>query len=186
MPSLSNATSIADKTLLSSFAGVILMANLYRRCHNHFLASQKQDSTGDLRYGFWQYHYQLDKELSFHINQLLNHIQPLHRLGDPLALSLHTHLAAVQITLHEHAVKKVQNDGLPDLLRVESQNRCTSIAIQVATYAKSTSQLQNTKVSDKAKTWHSSWGVKMKKKKGVHLFKARLTTRTSSLLQAHS
>ncbi|GAM40952.1 hypothetical protein TCE0_041f13698 [Talaromyces pinophilus] len=147
MPPLSRAVNIPDRTLLSSFAGIILMAYLYRRCYNHFIASQKQDSTGDFNYSFWQYHYQIDKDLSFHSTELLNHLQPINHIGDPLALSLHANLCALQITLHEHAIKKVQNDGLPDLLRVESQNRCTSIAIQVAAYAKIISQLQNSKVS---------------------------------------
>ncbi|QGA22083.1 hypothetical protein EYB26_009797 [Talaromyces marneffei] len=145
MPPLSKAVHILDRTLLSSFSGIILMAYLYRRCHNHFIASQKQDSTGDMNYSFWQYHYQIDKDLSFYSTELLNHLQPINHIGDPLALSLHANLYAIQITLHEHAVRKIQNDGLPDLLRVESQNRCTSIAIQVAAYAKIISQLQNSK-----------------------------------------
>jgi hypothetical protein len=146
MPTLSKAVDILDRSTLSSFAGIILVTFLYHRCHDHFTASQEQDSTGELSYHFWQYHYQIDKELSFYRTELLGHLQPINNLGDPLALTLHATLCAIQITLHEHAIRKAQNDSLPDLLRVESENQCASIAMQIAEYANIISQLQDSKV----------------------------------------
>uniref|UniRef100_A0A093UMJ9 Putative transcriptional regulatory protein n=1 Tax=Talaromyces marneffei PM1 TaxID=1077442 RepID=A0A093UMJ9_TALMA len=143
MPTLSKAVDVLDRSILSSFAGIILVTFLYHQCHNHFTASTSEPS-----YHFWQYHYQINKELSFYRTELLGHLQPINNLGDPLALTLHATLCAIQITLHEHAIRKVQNDNLPDPLRVESDNRCTSIAMQIAEYANVISQLQDSKVSN--------------------------------------
>lgn len=155
MPSLSRATQIADKTLFSSFAGVILMANLHRRCHNHFQAFESHDSTDGSKYDYWRWHYYLDKELSFYANQLLDHVHPFSRLGDPMALCLHTYLSAIQITLHEHAIKIIQAENLPGSLETESHNQCINSALKVATYAQCTSQMQDTKVSHRVKPTHS-------------------------------
>jgi len=87
MPSLNNAVTLSGTSLISSFAGVVLMVSLHCRCLRHFQASYEQDQTDDLSYGFWLHHYQIDKALADYSTNLLGHLNAQARLDDPLALS---------------------------------------------------------------------------------------------------
>lgn len=147
MPSLTNVATITDRSLLSSFDGVILMTVLYRRCHSHFQASRKQDIINDLNYNFWQHHYKIDKDLIFYSAELLGHLKPHKQLDDPLALCVHMNLCAIKIALHEHAIDKTWNQDLPGTLRAESDNRCRAAVVEIAKYAKITEALDRSKVS---------------------------------------
>lgn len=126
MPTLRQAVMTKDRTRLSSFSGIILTIVLYHRYHRHVLAS------GDLGYNFWQHHYQIDKDIRFYSTELLEHLEPSRKPGDLLAICLYANLCAIQISLHEHAIRKVVEDGLPDMLRVEGENQCLRTAMKVA------------------------------------------------------
>lgn len=131
MPSLDNVTTLSGTGLISPFAGVVLMISLYCRCLKHFQASYEQDQTGDLSYGFWLYHYQIDKTVADYSTNLLGHLTSQARLDDPLALCLNMNLCAVNICLHQAAIEKAQKGKLPLSLIAESENRCTAAAMEI-------------------------------------------------------
>ena len=146
MPSLNNATTFAGTTLISAFAGVVLMVSLYTRCLKHFQASYEQDQTGDLTYGFWLHHYRLDKTVVDYSANLLGHLTSQARLHDPLALCLNINLCAVNICLHEAALEKAQKGKLPATLVAESENRCTAAAMEIVGDVRLSQQLDSSQV----------------------------------------
>ena len=146
MPSLNNATTLAGTALISAFAGVVLMVSLYTRCDKHFQASYEQDQTGDLSYGFWLHHYQIDKTVTDYSANLLGHLTSQARLHDPLALCLKMNLCAVNICLHEAAIDKAQKGKLPATLVTESENRCTAAAMEIVGDVRLSQQLDPSKV----------------------------------------
>jgi hypothetical protein len=147
MPSLNNVSTLSGTDLISPFAGVVLMVSLYYRCLKHFQASNEQDQTGDLSYGFWLHHYAIDKVLSDCSANLLGHIDTQARLKDPLALSLHMNLSAVIISLHEAAIVKAQRGALPTTLINESENRCMAAAMDIVGDIRLIQQMDSFKVS---------------------------------------
>ncbi len=100
MPFLSNVTILSGTGLISAFTTVVLITSLYCRCLKHFQASYEQDQTGDLSYGFWLHHYQIDKEIADYSTNLLGHVDSQVRLDEPLALCSNMNMCAVNICLH--------------------------------------------------------------------------------------
>ncbi|KAH8704711.1 fungal-specific transcription factor domain-containing protein [Talaromyces proteolyticus] len=135
MPSLRNINLLYELTPISSFTGIVLMVSMHYRCRRHFQASQKQTRICDQHYDFWQHHYQLDKDLDSYATNLFGHIKPRIRPDDPLVFIVHMNLCAIKIELHEHAISKVRQQELPEMLIIESENQCRSAAVEVAEYA---------------------------------------------------
>ena len=146
MPSLTRASTLSGTGLISAFAGVVLMVSLYCRCLKHFQASYEQDRTGDLGYGFWLHHYQIDKTVADYSSNLLGHLTSQARLDDPLALCLNMNMSTVNICLHEAAIDKAQKGKLPTTLVAESENRCTAAAMEIVGDVRLSQQLDPSKV----------------------------------------
>ena len=146
MPSLSNVAILSGTGLISAFAGVVLMISLHCRCLKHFQASYEQDQRGDLSYGFWLHHYQIDKEITDYSTNLLGHLDSQARLDDPLALCLNMNMCAVNICLHEEAIDKARRGGLPTTLMTKSENRGAAAAIEIVGDVRLSQQLAPSKV----------------------------------------
>ena len=131
MPPLNHATTLSETRLISVFAGVVLMVSLICRSLKHFEASYEQDQTGDLSYGFWLHHYQIDKTVADYSTNLLGHLTSEARLDDPIALCLNMHLCAISISLHEAAIDKAQKGNLPKTVVAGSESRCTAAAMEI-------------------------------------------------------
>ncbi|KAK4183429.1 fungal-specific transcription factor domain-containing protein [Podospora australis] len=138
MPSMHQIldTELSTHVVLSSFAGTIVMVCLYRRCIEHiklacFLPLSSSSPTGTTNNNFWERHYALDKAIT-HVRSfpLSRHVDPSST--EPRSLAVRINLSAVEISLHEMALVKVQEDKLPGVLAVEAMNKCTAAASDIA------------------------------------------------------
>lgn len=132
MPTLEHARLLYGTNSVTSFTGLVLMVSLYRRCLSHTKRSLDSDSaTAGPGYGFWEHHYEIDKDLQECKDALIGNMDAQALLNDEFALGLDMNLCAVDIFLHEAAVVKADKDGLPRTLVIESNNRCSEAAKRI-------------------------------------------------------
>ncbi|GIC85926.1 fungal specific transcription factor domain-containing protein [Aspergillus udagawae] len=127
MPSMQQIEAgISAEVSVSSFAGTLIMVSLYRRCIDHTMSQVNHP------HDFWETHYSIDKAINYYRGNLLSHHVNDDFSDDPRSLSLRMNLAAVEITLHETALVKVQKDKLPAVLATEAITRCVTAATDIA------------------------------------------------------
>ena len=131
MPSLENAQTLYETGSISSFTGLVLMVALYRRCLSHVKSSLETESAGNSKYGFWEQHYGIDKDLKSCSDALIGRMDPQELLNDEFALALDLNLCAIDICLHEAAIMKAEKDSLPRALITECCNRCSQAAMRI-------------------------------------------------------
>ena len=131
MPSLDNARILYGTGRISSFAGLVLMVSLYRRCSSHVKSCYERQSTGGSGYGFWEHHYEIDRDLKRCSDTLIGTMGAEELLDDEFALALNLNLCAIDIYLHEAAIMKAAKDGLPETLITECNNRCSQAATRI-------------------------------------------------------
>lgn len=102
------------------------MVSLYRRCIDHTISQMNRP------HAFWETHYSIDKAINHYRGNLLSHHVNNDFSDDPRSLSLRMNLAAVEITLHETALVKVQKDKLPAVLATEAISKCITAATDIA------------------------------------------------------
>lgn len=124
MPTLESVFEAPETpTCLSPFAGMVIVATLYRRCRNLIHKSLQ----GSL-YPFWDTYYQIDKLISRTRSLLLGeHLEIDDKTShDPLSLIVSMNLAAVEISLSELVISKVENEQLRCTPSAEAISRCIS------------------------------------------------------------
>ncbi|KAI2838666.1 transcriptional regulator family: Fungal Specific TF [Aspergillus niger] len=127
MPSIQQIeTEISAEVSVSSFSGTLIMVSLYRRCIDHTISQMNRP------HAFWETHYSIDKAINHYRGNLLSHHVNNDFSDDPRSLSLRMNLAAVEITLHETALVKVQKDKLPAVLATEAISKCITAATDIA------------------------------------------------------
>nr|ART34991.1 putative Zn2Cys6 DNA-binding transcription factor [Fusarium babinda] len=110
---------------ISSYAGCVLMVELALRCLDH---GQECGTTG-----FWDGYCALVKNTDELFEMLKQHLNASSIRGDPVAFSLYLNLRATEILLHESAITRSSEQGLPPLITAESQRRATAAAFQIST-----------------------------------------------------
>jgi hypothetical protein len=108
---------------ISSYAGCVLMVELALRCFDH----GQQSGTS----GFWDDYCALVKNTDELFILLKSHLNAAAIREDPVAFSLYLNLRATEIFLHESAITKSEEQGLPPLMIAESQRRATAAAFQI-------------------------------------------------------
>ena len=131
MPSLDNARMVYGTNRISSFAGIVLMVSLYRRCSSHAKSCSESPSARGSGYGFWEHHYEIDRDLKSCSDTLIGTVGAQGLLNDDFALALSLNLCAIEICLHEAAIAKADTDGLPKSLVTECNNRCCQAAARI-------------------------------------------------------
>ncbi|PYH71921.1 fungal specific transcription factor domain-containing protein [Aspergillus vadensis CBS 113365] len=127
MPSIQQIEAeISAEVSVSSFSGTLIMVSLYRRCIDHTISQMNRP------HAFWETHYSIDKAINHYRGNLLSHHVNNDFSDDPRSLSLRMNLAAVEITLHETALVKVQKDKLPAVLATEAISKCITAATDIA------------------------------------------------------
>jgi hypothetical protein len=117
---------VSAEVSVSSFAGTLIMVSLYRRCIDHTMSQMNHP------HAFWETHYSIDKAINHYRGNLLSHHVNGDFSDDPRSLPLRMNLAAVEITLHETALIKVQTDKLPGVLATEAITKCIAAATDIA------------------------------------------------------
>ncbi|KAL9017110.1 MAG: hypothetical protein Q9185_005570 [Variospora sp. 1 TL-2023] len=132
MPQLKNASMLYGAGYISSFTGLVLMVSLCRRCVNHSKLSLESESnmTGP-GYCFWEQHYDIDKDLKNCTDAVIGKMDAQALLEDDFALALDMNLRAIDIFLHEAAIFRAGRDGLPHVLMMESNSRCSQAAMRI-------------------------------------------------------
>ncbi|ORY69607.1 fungal-specific transcription factor domain-containing protein [Pseudomassariella vexata] len=128
MPTLQQVFQRSGNADLSSFAGIIIVISLYRRCFQHIQAWLSEPS-----YAFWDNYYQINKLFSHCQNDILaSHLSAGgQESSDTLNLVLRMNLAAVEIYLHETAISKVEREKLPPALSADAVTRLESAAKKI-------------------------------------------------------
>ncbi|PHH59138.1 hypothetical protein CDD81_3696 [Ophiocordyceps australis] len=151
MPSLHQVFEAEGKPSLSSFAGTTIMVSLYQRCFEHIQSSQHEAS-----HAFWETHYSIDKALAHCRNSVMaQHMNSSGSQGttaaagassrhssrhsstsapsdqDPISLAIRMNIAAIEVSLHEAALAKVEREKLPPGLAAEAVSKCMAAASEV-------------------------------------------------------
>ncbi|KAJ6153420.1 hypothetical protein N7497_007739 [Penicillium chrysogenum] len=123
MPFISESTKLTGVGYLTSYAAVTIMVKLARLCFEHvsILSRSASDS------GFWDRHYRLVKTINDYTAIFQRYLTAKAVREDPLAFSLHLNLCATHISLHEAAIRKVEEQDLPKLVAAESR-KCSAAA----------------------------------------------------------
>ncbi|KAJ5788011.1 hypothetical protein N7457_003001 [Penicillium paradoxum] len=130
MPTLQQVfnNEVPLETPISPFVGNTIMIFLYRQYLDH----TKPSLQGQVTYAFWETHYRIDKAIKFCRTSLLAR----HLGGDsslePLSLVFRMNMDAVEMCLHETALLKAREDGLPAALMADSTSKCMAAAQDVA------------------------------------------------------
>ncbi|KAL2016074.1 hypothetical protein VTK56DRAFT_4281 [Thermocarpiscus australiensis] len=117
---------IPDDISLSPFAGTVVMVWLYRRYIEHMASQLSQDAS------FWEIHYAIEKDIVQCKTKLLARYIDGDRADDPCSLTLRMNLAAVEISLHQTALAKVETSKLPAALAADATSKCASAATDIA------------------------------------------------------
>ena len=99
------------------------MVELALRCFDH---GERRDTPG-----FWDDYYALVKKTDDLFIILKRHLNATSIREDPIAFTLYLNLRATEISTHESAITKSEEEGLPPLMISESQRRSTAAAFQV-------------------------------------------------------
>lgn len=118
-----------DYPQTSSFSAWILVAELCIRAMDHETSSAP---ISNLSHSFWDDHYSLLRTLKERSTILQAHLNARSVREDPLAFTVHTNLCAIEIILHETALRQMERQGLPELLAAESWKRSTAAALSIA------------------------------------------------------
>ncbi|KAK4243379.1 fungal-specific transcription factor domain-containing protein [Corynascus novoguineensis] len=135
MPTLHQvfAPETGDNVSLSPFAGVIVVMWLYRRYVEHTTSQQTQDAHELVpSRSFWETHYSIEKDIARCKNKTLVRYIEGEMSDDPRSLILRINLAAVEISLHQTAVAKVEESKLPTALAIDAITKCASAATDIA------------------------------------------------------
>ncbi|KAI1734292.1 fungal-specific transcription factor domain-containing protein [Xylaria scruposa] len=126
MPSLRQVFEISERPPLSTFAASVIMVSLYQRCFGHTQASIKESS-----YSFWETHYLISKEISYCRENLLSEHFTGSSSDHGLSITMRMHVDTVDIMLHDLALTKAQNSGLPAGIVTESLSKCSLAATDI-------------------------------------------------------
>ncbi|KAI0442996.1 hypothetical protein F4803DRAFT_517080 [Xylaria telfairii] len=128
MPTLESLFESTEEFDFSPFASVVIAVYLRRRCLNHLHASL-QDSL----YSFWDMHYRLQKLITRCRKSLL--AEHLGQHGEaarhPLSLLSSINMAAVEISLCEAVIAKLDNEMPEKTLLDETISHCSSAFFRV-------------------------------------------------------
>jgi hypothetical protein len=141
MPFLSEPAKLFGLTHLSSYAAVTIMVKLARLCFEHV------DDKKHSRDGFWDRHYHLVKMINDYTAIFRGHLTVNAVRNDPLAFSLHLNLCATHISLHEAAIRKVQDQDLPKLVAAESRKSSAAAAFKILSVIRMNWPVQRSEVS---------------------------------------
>ncbi|KAL2192755.1 fungal-specific transcription factor domain-containing protein, partial [Corynascus similis CBS 632.67] len=135
MPTLQQvfAPEKGDSVSLSPFAGIIVVMWLYRRYVEHATSQQTQDThESGPRRSFWETHYSIEKDIARCKDKTLVRYIDGEMSDDPRSLILRINLSAVEISLHQTAVAKVEESKLPTALAIDAITKCASAATDIA------------------------------------------------------
>nr|BAZ95820.1 cpaN2 transcription factor [Curvularia pallescens] len=108
---------------MTSYAGCVLMVELALRCFDN---GKKKNELG-----FWDDYCALVKKTDDLFKILKRHLNAISIREDPVAFSLYLNLRATEISSHDSAIKKNEEQGLPPLMIAESQRRASAAAFQI-------------------------------------------------------
>ena len=108
---------------ITSYAGCVLMVELALSC---FDRDQQHGIPG-----FWDGYCTLVKKAEDLSVILKHHLNATSIREDPIAFSLYMNLRATEIFLHDMAIMKSEEQGLPSYMRTENQRRATAAAFQI-------------------------------------------------------
>ncbi|CAN9209202.1 unnamed protein product [Alternaria alternata] len=108
---------------ITSYAGCVLMVELALSC---FDRDQQHGIPG-----FWDGYCTLVKKAEDLSVILKHHLNATSIREDPIAFSLYMNLRATEIFLHDMAITKSEEQGLPPYMRIENQRRATAAAFQI-------------------------------------------------------
>ncbi|KAK4141953.1 fungal-specific transcription factor domain-containing protein, partial [Dichotomopilus funicola] len=135
MPNLQQvfAPETGDNVSLSPFASIAVVMWLYRRYVEHMTSQQIQDALESAPSpSFWETHYSIEKDIARCKNTTLARYIDGEMSDDPRSLILRMNLAAVEISLHQTALTKVEESNLPPALAIDASTKCASAATDVA------------------------------------------------------
>lgn len=152
MPFLDSASTLYEAPYISSYAAIMLMVNLARLCYEH-VALPATDAQGG---GFWDRHYALVKQIDDYTAIMAIHLSTKAVGEDPLAFSLHMNLCTVHMFLHEAAIRKVDEQQLPQLVAADSRKCSTAAAFKIASAIRMNWPIQRSEVSKPVKCYTST------------------------------
>ncbi|KAI1503394.1 fungal-specific transcription factor domain-containing protein [Biscogniauxia marginata] len=123
MPTLDDLLESTENYCISPFASVVIVAYLHRRCLSHLHMSLR-----DPFYSFWDNYYQLEKLIARSRNGVLAEYSEGdgEMPSDPLRLLSSINIAAVEISLSEAVIAKVDSEMLQNTLLAEAMSKCIS------------------------------------------------------------
>ena len=143
MPFLSEPDKLFGLTHLSSYASITIMVKFARLCFEHINTLSRNLND----YGFWDRHYQLVKMANDYTAIFEGHPSAIAIEEDPLAFTLHLNLYATHISLHEAAIWKVKEQGLPDYVAAESRKCITTAGFKILSAIRTNWPTQRSEVS---------------------------------------
>ena len=117
---------------LSSYAAVILMACLFGRNLIHLHRPDPDEKDDDLNGAFWKRHRGLDNILLNLVMSLPTHLKLPAGMRDPNIIFMNMNIHTSTICLHQAAIFKADNNGLPSTVSAESKVRCVTAAAEIA------------------------------------------------------
>ena len=114
------------------------MAAFCGRCLKHLQNAHKADMESDFSYDFWTQHYSIDQAILQIFGSSLGHltipngIDIVNGMSDPNVLFLNMNMRTTVICLHQAAVTQAEKASLPATVLVESEQRATTAAQEIA------------------------------------------------------
>ncbi|KAL2831390.1 hypothetical protein BDW59DRAFT_182074 [Aspergillus cavernicola] len=127
MTFLCEPAKLSGLSNLSSYTAAPIMIKLVRLFYGHvgILSRGATDS------GFWDRQYRLLKTINDYTAILQSYLAAKAVREDPLAFSLHLNLCATHIHLHQAAIRKVEEQEVPQLVAAESRKCSTTTAFKI-------------------------------------------------------
>ncbi|EFQ35940.1 fungal specific transcription factor domain-containing protein [Colletotrichum graminicola M1.001] len=130
MPTVQEVLESPESHQLPPYAGVVVMATLYRRVFEHI-----QKSLEDSSYSFWDNHYRIDRLVGqCRIGCLAAHIPTSNSAHyEALSLIIAINLSGAEIVLHHVAIAKAAKEKLPIAITGEAISRCMAASTDLLT-----------------------------------------------------
>ena len=139
--------------MLSSFAGVVLMACLFGRNLTHLHRPDPNDQDDDVQGEFWKRHRNMDNILLNTSLSLPPHLRLPAGVRDANIVFLNMNIHTSTICLHQAAIFKAERNNLPEAMIDKSRTRCILAAAEIANIMRLASHLDLTFVSYSYSYW---------------------------------
>lgn len=143
MPSLNEPDKLFGLSHISSYAAITIMVKFARLCFEHINALFSNPNY----YAFWDRHYGLLKMANDYMTIFQRHPSVIAIEEDALSFTLHLNFYATHMSLHDAAIQKAKEQGLPDLVAAESHKCNMAAAFKILNGIRTNWPVQRSEVS---------------------------------------